>query len=306
MTQASFGGAFGLVFRCGLPLSELTALEAAACDAEDIVDIELDADAPPIASEDSAASTLIDVAGDEVRLRIPGVACYTITRNALRVAPAAGADMQSVRTFLFGSAMGALLHLRGITVLHGSAVVTPAGDAAVLCGVSTAGKSTLAAALAQRGHALLADDMAAIRIDAQGRPWCLPGLARAKLWQHALGTLGMDGAAASENRVRPGLDKYSVNLPVADAPAPLKWLFELAVHAQGGLSFSDVTGFAKIDTLVNHTYRARLLTRLGGQGRHLQTVAALASRLAVQRIDRPRGEPTLEAIVHRLEGLWNR
>ena len=40
----------------------------------------------------------------------------------------------------------------------------------LLLGPSALGKSSLAAALMQRGHALLADDITAVALDAGGRP----------------------------------------------------------------------------------------------------------------------------------------
>ncbi len=64
-------------------------------------------------------------------------------------------------TLLAGPVLGGVLRLRGTTSLHGCAVAVD-GAAIVLLGAGGAGKSTLAAALAQRGHPVLADDVVAI------------------------------------------------------------------------------------------------------------------------------------------------
>src|SRR6185436_17962029 len=59
---------------------------------------------------------------------------------------------------LVRSVTGAVLQQRGLLPLHASALLLGAGAIALL-GPSRAGKSTLAAALARRGHPVLADDV---------------------------------------------------------------------------------------------------------------------------------------------------
>ena len=69
--------------------------------------------------------------------------------------------IEDVSTYLLGPVLGFLLRLRGVTCLHASAVAF--GDQAVaFVGSEGAGKSTTAAALARRGHAILSDDVVAL------------------------------------------------------------------------------------------------------------------------------------------------
>lgn len=63
--------------------------------------------------------------------------------------------------YLLGPVLGLLLRLRGVTCLHASAVAL--GERAVVfAGPAGAGKSTTAAALGRRGHAIVSDDIVAI------------------------------------------------------------------------------------------------------------------------------------------------
>jgi|ERR1700683_1527082 len=63
--------------------------------------------------------------------------------------------------YLLGPILGLLLRLRGVTCLHASAAVF--GECAVaFAGPPGAGKSTTAAALGRRGHAIVSDDIVAI------------------------------------------------------------------------------------------------------------------------------------------------
>ena len=62
---------------------------------------------------------------------------------------------------LMGPILGLLLRLRGLTCLHASAVAI-GGRAVLFSGAGGAGKSTTAAMLARRGHAVLADDICVV------------------------------------------------------------------------------------------------------------------------------------------------
>ena len=301
------GHAFGLSFRGTRELPELSAGDAApaaavaagAAEAAAIDWREPRAEVTP----DSRGPHYVD--GDGLfQLQVPDVARFEIGPRRIVIHPAPGADERSVRAYLFGSAIGALLLMRGLTVLHGSAVVLPGGGAAVFCGQSTAGKSTLAAALAARGYAVLADDLAAVRLDADGQGWCLPGLARTKLWRDALQRLGLEHRADAGTRVMPDLDKHSLTLVTADAPMLLRRFYELHTLDDGALSVSPVTGIAKLHTLLAHAYRPSFVQTLGRQSELLRSAAALAPRLQMHRIARPRGEQTLDAIVTQLEKQW--
>jgi len=69
--------------------------------------------------------------------------------------------IEDTAAYLLGPVLGLLLRLRGVTCLHASAVAF--GEKAVaFVGSEGAGKSTTAAALARRGHAILSDDVVAL------------------------------------------------------------------------------------------------------------------------------------------------
>jgi hypothetical protein len=237
-------------------------------------------------------------------LQVTNIASYRVTADRIVIAPEPDADDRSIRAFLFGSAIGALLQMRGLMVLHGSAIAMPDGGVAVFCGHSTAGKSTLAAALATRGHPALADDLTAVCFDADGGAWCLPGLARTKLWRDALESLGLADRTNASTRVMPEMDKHSLHLATSARPAPLRRFYELLAADGGSLTFGPATGLDKLNLLLAHTYRPAYVQALGRQPALLRKVAALAPRLKASRIVRPRGEPTLDAIVAWLEEQW--
>jgi hypothetical protein len=71
-------------------------------------------------------------------------------------------SLEDAATYLLGPVIGFVLRLRGVVSLHASAVAL--GEQAVaLMGAPGAGKSTTAAGFARLGHAVLADDLVALR-----------------------------------------------------------------------------------------------------------------------------------------------
>ena len=73
----------------------------------------------------------------------------------------------NIRLYLLGSAMGVLLHQRGLLPLHANAVEID-GKAFAFMGASGSGKSTLAAWFHDHGYRIIADDVCAVRFETEG------------------------------------------------------------------------------------------------------------------------------------------
>ena len=131
----------------------------------------------------------LEMAQGDLRLTVEGIGCFRIhcgKQIAWKRASQYVSD-QDLRTFLLGSAVGALLIQRGTLVLHGNALERD-GQSIVCLGHSGAGKSTLAYALMLQGWRLLADDLVAITPSGQ----VLSGIPRIKLWHDAVKAFGLD------------------------------------------------------------------------------------------------------------------
>jgi hypothetical protein len=103
-----------------------------------------------------------------VWVKVPAVATFCLSPGgtALTATPAEGADQDAVLDAYLGTALPfALQATCGVEVLHASAVHMPReGCVAAFCGISQAGKSTVAYGLAARGHGHWADDAVAFEI----------------------------------------------------------------------------------------------------------------------------------------------
>ena len=95
-----------------------------------------------------------------------------------------GLTFEDAVTFLLGPVLGFVLRLRGRTCLHASAVAV-GGRALALVGPAGAGKSTTAAALADRGCPVLADDMLPLEPAPAGL-LAHPAYPRLRLWPEAV------------------------------------------------------------------------------------------------------------------------
>jgi hypothetical protein len=228
-------------------------------------------------------------------LALPGVV-RLLVRDGSEIVVTPEADADSVRVFLLGSGLGALLLQRGLTVLHGNAVRV--GERCMVCvGPSGSGKSTLAAALAARGHSVLADDV--VVADADGLVH--PGLPRIQLWRDAVDRLGMDAAAL--RRVRPQLEKFDV--PVAPATRVraalrLGWLYELSSHAQPTVRVEPLAGMDRLELLRRNRYRPRFADTLQTRAEELRRLGALTAGARVARVARPRDRFLLDALADAL------
>ncbi len=96
----------------------------------------------------------------------------------------ASQSLEDVATYLLGPVLGLLLRLRGVPCLHASAVTF--GDSTVaFAGSEGRGKSTTAAALASRGHAVISDDIVAL-VERKGSFFVLPAYPYLSLWPESV------------------------------------------------------------------------------------------------------------------------
>lgn len=96
-------------------------------------------------------------------------------------------SLEDAADYLLGPVMGFVLRMRGVVCLHASSVVCE-GRAAAFVGVPGAGKSTTAAAMSLRGHAVVSDDIVALN-ERDGRFYATPANPYVSLWPDAVGAL---------------------------------------------------------------------------------------------------------------------
>lgn len=204
-----------------------------------------------------------------------------------------------VALFHAGSVHGAIAWLNGMVPLHASAVMHQ-GAVAAFTGHSGAGKSTLAAALTQEGFPLFADDVLVLALSAEEALLAMPGHKRLKLWGDAL---ALTGLTASES-VRPAMDKYYVSPPLLEqnAPAPLTTLYFLDPPSEAPCAIQPIKGAERFNRVRSAFYRPHYGAALMSAAETFQRVTAIATRLSLYTIDRPRDRRLFSSNVTRVAG----
>jgi hypothetical protein len=133
----------------------------------------------------------IEVAPDgRVLLDLSPVVRFLVAPDCVVVDTSHPPEAPDWRVQLLGPVLGLQCYLRGVLPLHACAVRIGARTVAI-AGRSCAGKSTLAAALMRRGHALVTDDICAISL-LSARPMVLPSFPALKLARDSLKMLDID------------------------------------------------------------------------------------------------------------------
>lgn len=260
---------------------------------------------PQALAEATSVGPTWQIAGERLLLRVPGIARFLMTGGrdlAIELEP--GSAEGDALIFLMGSALGLLLHQRGLMVLHAGAVAVD-GAAKAFCGPSGAGKSTLVAALCGEGYAFVADDVCVVSVDPRGRVLLLPDGRRLKLWSDAVAHL----AAHSRQGVpvRRGLEKYWIEPPspaVID-PLPLATIYVLRETSPLYRSGIEPVGLVDSAKLLRiNAYRPRAVKALGKEPDWHRQCAATLHQAQVSWLTRPKRFEAMPDCIAALRAHW--
>jgi hypothetical protein len=270
---------YGLNVRSRLPLPELHSNERPG---EADVDVRL--------GKVPHSEEWLTLRPDGAILSVPDIASYLMRAGReIVVDPVPHASDRNVRLYLLGSAMGVLLHQRGLLPLHANAIEID-GRAIAVMGESGAGKSTLAAWLHDAGHRIISDDVCVVGVDEQGRSCVHPGLPRIRLWKDALERSGRE----------PGDFEYSFSgdetyekfdVPVARDMSVGADLELAAIYLLSTGQEFDVTrlpGAEAVEALFSHTYRGFAVSQVGSSQLHFDSSVKVARRTPIFRFERSR------------------
>jgi hypothetical protein len=198
---------------------------------------------------------------------------------------------EDMATYLLGPVVGFVLRLRGVLALHASSVLID--DVAIaIVGPAGAGKSTTAAAFAQRGFAVLADDVSALDL-VDGSYWVRPAYPHLRLWPQSV--VHLYGNAESLAPITPNWDKR--DLPLAslqrfhDQPARLAAIYLLDARSDAAEApfLASLPGTQRFLALVTNTYRNDLID-VGNRAGEFVALTPLLECVPVRRVT-PHSDP---------------
>jgi hypothetical protein len=118
-----------------------------------------------VSKEDKHGNTIYKKKNGKITSYVEGFGGFKIeNRNSIKVHPEKDPEKTGFRFFVFGTGMALLLHVRGVVVLHGSAICIK-NKIIGFIGNSGSGKSTTAALFNSEGYPLFTDDVLAVDIE---------------------------------------------------------------------------------------------------------------------------------------------
>jgi hypothetical protein len=204
------------------------------------------------------------------------------------------ATLEDAAAHLLGIVLGFVLRLRGILCLHASAVAA-GGRAIALLGPDCAGKSTLAAALAGRGHPVVTDDLAALSerdetiVLEPGFPWLRLRPPPAGGLRDAAGSVPRLTATGDGRYLDLDLTQKGYRFHAQPLPLAAIYLLDGRCDEPAAPAIEPVAGGAALVALLANTWATRMLDR-EMRARELRQLGRITARVPLRRV-RPHADP---------------
>jgi hypothetical protein len=233
-------------------------------------------------------------------LAIPGVARVLVEGGKRAVVDAdPSAHEADVEWLLAGPVRSVAWLQRGTLALRAAALVI-GGRAVALTGGPASGKSAVAAALALRDHAVLADSALPVERTESG-PVAAASSCALELWPEAATALGLDPASGAV--VRPALSKRAYPFR-AGRSSPLAAVVVLERRTrQGSPAAERRRGAAAAQLVGRFTAMAPVLDGMGLRPAHLRWATWLASEVPVYHLRWDRHRSDLQGVADIVETL---
>lgn len=195
------------------------------------------------------------------------------------------ADISEESLWLNGSVYAAIASLNGLLPIHASAVALDR-QVFAFTGPGGAGKSTLVAALGDRGLPMFCDDTLVLDLSDPDRIICLPGHKRMKLRPDALELSG----AEREEKVSRTVDKYYA-VPAAGSVGVALPLARLVFLEEGEPpAIAPISGAERFVRMQDDHYTAQLFAaaRRFDRANQFAHLGRLARQIEMARFVRPR------------------
>ena len=232
-----------------------------------------------------------EVDKDRFILRLPnGLRFYICDGETIHYERPSNIKDKDVLLFLLGPVWGALAYQRNLLPLSASGLMHD-GDIYAFTGASCTGKSTLCAALSERGHKFFSDDILIIDPSKLGiEQSCFAGQRELKLWESALDLTGSE--CKDLIREDESIRKFYVNPShysdlFAGRLNSLYFLSELKNVDQPSCMVELIKGAAAIKYFSDSIYRYKFGVEIIGQKKMFEWASKLALMTDIYVFTRP-------------------
>jgi hypothetical protein len=229
---------------------------------------------------------------DELAFNTLAGAFHITNGHEIVIDPLPGADPEAVQVLLIGRMMAYLLRQRGWLSLHASGVLID-GFGVLFLGASGSGKSTAAAAFHARGHYVVTDDVAPVRVTA-GRCIALPARPGLRLDENSRPIVEGESAV-------PQWDKYLVDVTRGTLPENIE-VKRIYVLIDGDhIETQQIALTASVRLLSAHSFFRRGRMDETSLRNHLRDCATVAGTVSIRQLTRPRLLSALPDVVRFVE-----
>jgi hypothetical protein len=228
------------------------------------------------------------ISDNELYFHVYGVAKYYIADgDKIIVEPEEDANIDDIKTYLLGSAFGAILIQRNIVAIHGGAMMVN-GKIMIFTGDMGAGKSTLTSALRLDGNKFLADDVSVIGTTKEGVTVVYPGYPQQKLCKDIMLKFGYD--TTKFKKINSDRNKFA--LPVlgdfVKEPIQLGSIIELTVGDVDEVKIAEMKGSEKLKVIYKNIYRKEFIDDTGLRPAYFKNFINVVKKVSLYRITRPK------------------
>jgi hypothetical protein len=225
--------------------------------------------------------------------------------NTVIVEPDDGADEHSIRLFILGTIMAAILYQRGHIPLHASAIERN-GKLTLFCGNSGAGKSTLLAQLSTKGYTVFTDDICVMQLhQSEGTVYGTASYPMMKLWEGTLNEIGHE-SFNREFKIRPHVSKYGHFFHDSFSTRALcvEKIFILQQSPDTtAISYSRISPLQAFKLVERQAYRYRFVTGESLRANHFALIASLIKNIPVIQTKRPASGTSISEFLDMIEVL---
>ncbi len=268
-----------------------------------LTDVQIEIGSTPTELDGATArGVLWQAAPGRFLLDVLDVARYLVEGgHRICIEPTPEAGKTRIVQFLRMTPLAALLYQRGSLVFHTSAVAN-ANGAILLAGDSGVGKSTLLAALLQRGWQYLADELAVIKLDGRERPIVLSTFPEIVLWPTAVEKLKVS-ILEVVNSAGNNLNRHAMSMldQFITEPKPLRAICWLTVRNTDHLETSKLIGAEHFQAVGTLTYNSHIADALLDRVAYFRQANAIVRSVPIHRIERPRGRWSVEELADLVE-----
>src|SRR5215813_2826522 len=197
--------------------------------------------------------------------------------------------LEDTATYLLGPVLGFVMLLRGIVCLHASAIAI-GNEAIALAGPAGSGKSTTAAAFAERAYRVLAEDVVTLD-DRQDHFLVRPGYPCIRLWPPAVRALY--GSETHLPKLTPNWDKCYLDLSerFQGQPLPLAAIYHLGErhHDARAPYVEKLDRTEGLMALVANTYATKLMDKQM-RAREFELLTRVVGNVSLKRVT-PNADP---------------